>query len=148
VGPRGVRPPRTSCGRLAPSSRPLSRHALMSWRVCRWVVLALEHVYGESGRPVTGRPGRPGRHRRGRPTRRHAAIGAGRPVHRGQPAQRRHRHPDARAPVKRTRIDELLLLCRYHHACVHEGRWAPWTTPTTRNADPPTTRAEDPPDTS
>ena len=76
--------------------------------------------------------------------------------------------------VHRTRIDELVLLCRFHHVCVHEGRWGihldpttgqvsvtrpdgtphdlqptrPWTTPTTRSGDPPDTRRGDPPDTS
>ena len=64
-----------------------------------------------------------------------------------------------------TRIEDLLLLCRYHHVCVHEGRWAlhldpatgqvgvtrpdgtphdlgpsrPWTTPPTQADDPPDT---------
>jgi hypothetical protein len=64
-----------------------------------------------------------------------------------------------------TRIEDLLLLCRYHHVCVHEGRWRlhldpatgqvhvtrpdgtphdlaptrPWTTPTTQADDPPDT---------
>jgi hypothetical protein len=62
-----------------------------------------------------------------------------------------------------TRVEDLLLLCRYHHVHVHEGGWTihldpttghvhvtrpdgtphdlgpskPWTTPTTRNDDPP-----------
>jgi hypothetical protein len=73
-----------------------------------------------------------------------------------------------------TRVEDLILLCRYHHVCVHEGRWRihldpatgqvhatrpdgtphdlgptrPWTTPTTQANDPPGTQAEDPPDTS
>jgi len=73
-----------------------------------------------------------------------------------------------------TRVEDLLLLCRYHHVCVHEGRWRihldpatgqvhvtrpdgtphdlaptrPWTTPTTQADNPPTARREDPPDTS
>jgi len=73
-----------------------------------------------------------------------------------------------------TRVEDLLLLCRYHHVCVHEGRWRihldpatgqvsvtrpdgtphdlaptrPWTTPTTQADHPPETGADDPPDTS
>jgi hypothetical protein len=64
-----------------------------------------------------------------------------------------------------TRVEDLLLACRYHHVLLHEGRWTihldpttgkvtvtrpdgtphdigpstPWTTPTTRNDDPPDT---------
>jgi hypothetical protein len=64
-----------------------------------------------------------------------------------------------------TRVEDLLLLCRHHHATVHEGRWRirldpttgqvhitrpdgtphdlaptrPWTTPTTQADDPPDT---------
>jgi hypothetical protein len=64
---------------------------------------------------------------------------------------------------QQTRVDDLILLCRYHHTTVHEGRWRihldpttgqvtvarpdgtphdiapnrPWTTPTTRAGDPP-----------
>ena len=75
--------------------------------------------------------------------------------------------------VHRTRIDELVLLCRFHHVCAHEGRWGihlepatgqvsvtrpdgtphdlqptrPWTTPTTRSDDPPDIRRSDPPTT-
>ena len=73
-----------------------------------------------------------------------------------------------------TRVEDLILLCRYHHVCVHEGRWRihldpatgqvhvtrpdgtphdlapsrPWTTPTTRADHPPGARGTDPPDTS
>ena len=64
-----------------------------------------------------------------------------------------------------TRVEDLLLLCRYHHVLLHEGGWRihldpttgqvsvtrpdgsphdlaptrPWTTPTTRRDDPPDT---------
>jgi hypothetical protein len=73
-----------------------------------------------------------------------------------------------------TRVEDLLLLCRYHHMRVHEGRWRihldpttgqvhvtrpdgtphdlgptrPWTTPTTQAGDPSDRPADDPPDTS
>jgi len=73
-----------------------------------------------------------------------------------------------------TRVEDMLLTCRYHHMLVHEGRWRihldpatgqvsvtrpdgtphdlgptrPWTTPTRHADDLPESRGNDPPDTS